>query len=871
MQNHAENCNKKNPFFPMSDALEMLGRTMPKSKTPINCISPDHPDRNPSCVVGPFRYKCMSCGATGDSIEAVRLGRGLKTRAEALELIKVEKEVDLLPPKDAAIQSAMEIKIAGLETFHRWSQIDTKPAQDYLKSRGIRWETAQDYGIGYIKNIRFDDFLMLSPEEKRAETELLFRGVGLISSADNFLFANRLTIPTYHHGRVVALSGRIIQSGDIRPKHVHLARGDETPLPEVVWNHDEIYGQIKIYLTEAVLDALTLVDRGILNVAAINGIQGLTKAKLKSLKAAGVTEITLVFDTDPNGAGQKAVIETGKLLFAARMTVRVIRLPAPNGAKCDVNSYFQSGRSVEEFRGLPETDWFELFLDTIAVKPTDSALQRAETMKEIYDLIGRMPEAFQGELLTTVKKRFPGLSKNEIEGHVRDFSNKHKRAQELTPYKIYMKLCRNQHVVSDLAGNVFRYENGVYSPWEKPEISKNVIRIRKQRNGSDPTSYDTREVLEFLRAEGYQSEESFNPPDRINLRNGVYNIVTRQVEPHTPTLFFTIQLPFNYDPNARCPRFLSVLKQILPNETDRILLQEIYGICLTRETKYQKAFVWTGEGRNGKGLLWTILMAIIGEQNVSFLSIPDMGERFRQIGLRHKLLNITDEVNAGDRIDDGIFKSLVVGTKIRAEEKFKASMDFKPYCKFLICCNNLPRTRDFTDGFFRRLVIIPFKQSFKGKNDNKDLFNEIVPAELPGIFNFALNGLARLQHDRDFIESTSAQVAMREYRLSVDHVLSFVENEIELCPGAELEFSVVFSKFKDWSAENNYAQMTAATFGGRFAKSMKEQHGDFQKKTGNGFTFYMNCRLRGSAPNTGHSGYNQRKLCVLPRPERGED
>jgi hypothetical protein len=43
------------------------------SKGKVRCIHPQHPDRNPSMSVAPDHFRCWSCGAHGDIIEAASL------------------------------------------------------------------------------------------------------------------------------------------------------------------------------------------------------------------------------------------------------------------------------------------------------------------------------------------------------------------------------------------------------------------------------------------------------------------------------------------------------------------------------------------------------------------------------------------------------------------------------------------------------------------------------------------------------------------------------------------------------------------------------------------------------------------------------
>ena len=78
-------------------------------------------------------------------------------------------------------------------------------------------------------------------------------------------------------------------------------------------------------------------------------------------------------------------------------------------------------------------------------------------------------------------------------------------------------------------------------------------------------------------------------------KNGVLHIPTRKLMDHTPRFWSPNALDIAYDPKARAPRFVQFLNEIWPNDpqAQRCLL-EMFGLCLTDITKYQKAFRFVG-------------------------------------------------------------------------------------------------------------------------------------------------------------------------------------------------------------------------------------------------------------------------------------
>jgi putative DNA primase/helicase len=823
---------------------QILSRLEPKINTHIRCVDPNHADKDPSCFIKSWHFHCFGCGIHGDPIKFVQIAKGFQTRQEAMAWICEQLHIPLPDSKETDAQKeAIDHKIENLESFWNWSQQEAEPAYVYLEERGVSKETAKKHGIGYIKGIKIAEFLDPLPEEQREKFENEFKSLGLISQSGNLLYSDRITFPITDHGRVINLIGRTLKNADVRPKYIFCAK-TELALPDIPWNLDEVRNETTAYLVEGPVDGLTLIDRGVPNVMAIDGTQGLTKSKLRAIKRSKIKTIILIFDRDPNKAGQEAILATGRRLFEAGLIVKAITLPFRKGnQKQDVNSYFCDGATLDEFNALPTRDYFDVLLESTTIHDNDNPMQRSEALKNIYKLVGRLPAKWHAHYIDLISRRFSGLKQSEVEANIKDFHAQHKAAQTLTPYKIKEKLCEKRHVIADQGGGIWHYTNGVYVPWLPQEIGKEAIAIRKRDKSKDPTTFETREVLGFVRDENFVPEENFNQSGFLNVQNGLVNLETGKLEPHKPDLYCTIQLPFAVNPDAQCPIFLQTIKEIFPSEQDRTLLQTIFGYCLTRDIFFHLAFVFTGEGRNGKSLVWRTLQALLSKNNVSHLTLSDMSERFRLVHLRHKLVNVTTEVRSGEKIDDSAFKALVAGESVRVEEKYQKSFEFEPYAKFIVCANNMPKTRDFSDGFFDRLIILPFDQKFEGERVDRHRFEKIVPSELPGIFQWAGRGLARLRKDGQFLKTDSTEAAIQDYKLEVDHVMQFSEDKVVYDKNMNVEFNMLFSHYCFWCEENRFKPKSSKSFGKRFIKISKEKNTGFRVQESNGKRFYKGCNL----------------------------
>ena len=115
----------------------------------------------------------------------------------------------------------------------------------------------------------------------------------------------------------------------------------------------------------------------------------------------------------------------------------------------------------------------------------------------------------------------------------------------------------------------------------------------------------------------------------VACQNGLLHVPTRCLLPHSPRFWSANVLDFRYEPQARAPRFEQFLQEIFPDDDDaqRGLL-EMFGYCLTDLTKYQKAFMFVGPPRGGRGTIGRVLRGLIGAENYIGTSLRAFSELF---------------------------------------------------------------------------------------------------------------------------------------------------------------------------------------------------------------------------------------------------
>ena len=274
---------------------------------------------------------------------------------------------------------------------------------------------------------------------------------------------------------------------------------------------------------------------------------------------------------------------------------------------------------------------------------------------------------------------------------------------------------------------------------------------------------------------------SLEPSDSvlINLQNGTFEITNdKQVlREYRREDFLKYMLSFEYDPAAKCPLFDHYLNRVLPDVECQKVLAEYLGYIFIHNLKLEKALILYGSGANGKSVLFDIVNAIVGQENIASFSLENLTkhEGYQRAELSTKLINYASEING--KLEASFFKQLVSGEPIEARQIYGKPFVMRNYAKLMFNCNELPQEVEQTDAFFRRFIIIPFKETIPEEEQDPELAKKIIGSELSGVFNWILDGLQRLIAQKKFTVSEEARQLLEGYKLESDSVYRFIQEE----------------------------------------------------------------------------------------------
>jgi len=315
-----------------------------------------------------------------------------------------------------------------------------------------------------------------------------------------------------------------------------------------------------------------------------------------------------------------------------------------------------------------------------------------------------------------------------------------------------------------------------------------------------------RDVIEVVTARCYKpAEELKRDPMWLNLQNGMIHVITGERREHAPEFNSRIQLPVEFDEKAKCLLWEDTLAGIFADDLSKIqTLQEFFGYCLYPDILFPAALFQVGGGRNGKGTVEHVLCAMLGRDNVCHISLKRMEDRFGAVEIRDKLLNASSETETS-ALEVTRFKQIAAGDTIQAEVKYEQDVTFQPVAKHMISMNNLPRIREKTDAFFRRIIILEYKQKFEGGDDDKRLKPKLRE-ELNGVFMWALKGLKAVVEKEEIYQPPSVEAAKERLKHRINPVLTFVEESCVLGEDCYVLPKDLYEAYKGWCDDSRIKQ-----------------------------------------------------------------
>jgi len=359
---------------------------------------------------------------------------------------------------------------------------------------------------------------------------------------------------------------------------------------------------------------------------------------------------------------------------------------------------------------------------------------------------------------------------------------------------------------------IMRYDNetGCY----KDDGELIISRLSEEYMGEMTKQHYKEEIIGYIRDYNHVQRNIFlNNPNLINFKNGVYNMETRTLMPHSPDMYISYQIPHNYNDAATCPNIDKFFSQVTRPD-DLTVIYEVSGYCFYTDLPIQKSVMLVGCGANGKGIYISLLKTTLGIENICSISLSEIANnRFAKANFYNKLANLYPDLSNNAINNTGEFKMLTGGDVIECEKKFKDTFKFMNYAKMISSANQVPYTQDDSDAFYRRWVILIFPYKFvetDNEVDNETTFKRkpfllkelTTEEEIEGFIKKCIDSLHILLERGQFINSKTTEEIKDQYQRLSNPIQAYVKDTLEINADCYIDMDDLYADYKRYAELN---------------------------------------------------------------------
>lgn len=290
-------------------------------------------------------------------------------------------------------------------------------------------------------------------------------------------------------------------------------------------------------------------------------------------------------------------------------------------------------------------------------------------------------------------------------------------------------------------------------------------------------------------------------PYLIPVANGIFNKKTQKLEPFSPKHIFTSTIATKYNPQAKPPDIKGWnidkwFSELMSDDDELVqLLWQIISASTNGNYSYRKGVWFVGKGNDGKGTVQSLIMNLIGRENVASVKAEQFSERFALSQVVGKTCIIGDDSQVNYLDNAGNYFSVITGDPVPIEAKGKTPT-LAVFNKLIIqSANFLPKFRNKSNGTYRRMLIVPFNKSYTAETDNWKIKDDYIKRH--EVLEYVLKKALSLNFDR-FIEPKATKELLEEFKKSNDTIMGFVSEPFAELVSDFLPTTFITAYYKAW-------------------------------------------------------------------------
>ncbi len=386
--------------------------------------------------------------------------------------------------------------------------------------------------------------------------------------------------------------------------------------------------------------------------------------------------------------------------------------------------------------------------------------------------------------------------------------------------------------------------------------AESLIREKTEKLIPNCNHHFTEEAIHKIKRQTYRNLEDFDSdPNILTLDNGMLNIEEERLSPHSPKYLTKVLLPVSYQKPKEEINQKTIFEDIEKNLKDTLfwkyltasftvekhfrqkdfetILEALASVFVKRQIN-SRAFMFLGNGDNGKSVLLGYIEALLGRKtgNVTHIPLHDISEdKYMAADLEGVSANIYSDLEVNELKKTGKLKDIIAGEGLQVQKKYGQPFTLYPFAKMIYSCNRFPRVFDQSEGFFKRWIIIKWERSFGNDperisdlllklTENKDEMNLVFSCLIP-LAN-RLNRLGKFTHDTEWREKQKA------WNKNAEPLNFFIENYIiqDEAPNAKKSKIETYKFYKQTMFDLGESPVGMGNFGREFAQAYEEGHSD---------------------------------------------
>lgn len=305
-------------------------------------------------------------------------------------------------------------------------------------------------------------------------------------------------------------------------------------------------------------------------------------------------------------------------------------------------------------------------------------------------------------------------------------------------------------------------------------------------------------------------------PNLINFEDGIFDIYTERVLPHSSKYLFRYCLDASThdiaDTYQSGELFSHYLDSSFNGNQDKIdTLGEIFGLALSTIRDQKQMFFLYGPASSGKSVALNILKGLIGDEFVTSLSFKQLGGRFELSELNGSWLNLSSEIpNIKGKAAD-VIKRITGNDDVHAECKGKTGYKTHINALLVFATNTLPHAAD-DHAFYSRFRVLEYGNTIPKTEWVKDIDRRILAEESGFVLRFAIDGLKRyLTNNMEITCYDESEICIENSRIEENSFSEFSNRYITVSEGSIVMNSDLFEAYEDYCKRNHLETVDSRT------------------------------------------------------------